>query len=229
MMNVFVLAQSAQRIKTLSHSCGVQGVDMLIHSADLTQFDPSTEPELQTCRVVLLDHGEGIEQRTDVIERLLEVNEDLKILVTGIPRLPDAERNELIFGYLDYGATGYVGADVEDQLADAMLEVSRGGAWIEPGLTAELVQRTVALRESLAAIKPHSFGFGQPEVLTPRQNQVLELLAAGMSNREIADELFISIGTVKNHVHRILEVLQASSREKAAEYYHFLQSPAAAA
>ncbi len=61
----------------------------------------------------------------------------------------------------------------------AIEELLRGGAWIEPAMTTELVQRTIALREALATIKPHTYGAGQPDVLTRRQNEVLELLAGG--------------------------------------------------
>jgi DNA-binding NarL/FixJ family response regulator len=55
--------------------------------------------------------------------------------------------------------------------------------------------------------------------LTPREHEVLELISQDLSNQEIADRLFIEVGTVKNHVHRILQKLNVTSRQDAAAYW----------
>jgi len=62
---------------------------------------------------------------------------------------------------------------------------------------------------------------GMPEDysdLTPRELEILELIANGYSNQKIANRLFIEVGTVKNHVHNILNKLDVSTREDAAAY-----------
>ena len=59
-------------------------------------------------------------------------------------------------------------------------------------------------------------------VLTSRENQILKLIADGLTNREISDTLLISESTVENHVHHIYEKLEISNRAKAVAY--FLQS-----
>ena len=54
--------------------------------------------------------------------------------------------------------------------------------------------------------------------LTPRELEILELIAKGYSNQKIADHLYIEVGTVKNHVHNILNKLDVRTREDAAAY-----------
>ena len=58
----------------------------------------------------------------------------------------------------------------------------------------------------------------QPADLTPREREILELIGEGKTNQEIADHLVIELGTVKNHVHSILQKLDVDSRHKAAAY-----------
>jgi DNA-binding NarL/FixJ family response regulator len=58
--------------------------------------------------------------------------------------------------------------------------------------------------------------------LTPREREILDLIAQGLTNQQIADRLVIEVGTVKNHVHSILQKLDVSSREDAAAYLAFL-------
>jgi DNA-binding NarL/FixJ family response regulator len=58
--------------------------------------------------------------------------------------------------------------------------------------------------------------------LTPREREVLDLIALGLTNQQIAERLVVEIGTVKNHVHRILEKLDKRSREEAAGYLRSL-------
>jgi DNA-binding NarL/FixJ family response regulator len=57
-----------------------------------------------------------------------------------------------------------------------------------------------------------------PAQLTPREREVLGMIARKMTNREIAEELILEVGTVKNHVHNVLDKLGVSNRFEAAEY-----------
>ena len=59
--------------------------------------------------------------------------------------------------------------------------------------------------------------------LTPREREILELIGEGLTNQEIADRLVIEVGTVKNHVHNILQKLDVSSRQDAAAYLSFIE------
>lgn len=104
------------------------------------------------------------------------------------------------------GALGYLLKDAPaEDLVLTIRRVSAGEAFIQP----EIASRT--LRELL---RPRQTPL---EPLSDREREVLVLLAQGASNKEIADQLVISEGTVKNHVSNILGKLQAENRTQAAE------------
>jgi DNA-binding NarL/FixJ family response regulator len=109
-----------------------------------------------------------------------------------------------------------------EQLFDALRGVMRGEAPIAPGIAGKLLD---ALRHGGVPTRPVTglAGTGAPDgdgaaVLTRREAEVLELVAEGLSNKEIAGRLTITEGTVKNHVHNALEKLHLSNRVQAAAF-----------
>ena len=118
--------------------------------------------------------------------------------------------DEYVFAALEAGAAGYLlkNADPEE-LARAIRRVYEGESVLDPAVTARVVQVTVA---ALAETAPAALR----ESLSPRERQVLRLVAAGNSNDQIAEKLYLSRGTVKNHVSRILGKLHARDRAHAA-------------
>ena len=118
-----------------------------------------------------------------------------------------------VFPALRAGAVGYLLKDATtDRLVEAVLAADRGESVLAPSVAAKLVARVAALPEPDAASAP------QPLVdpLTDRELEVLRHLAAGRSNREIAQAVFLTEGTVKNHVTNILAKLGARDRTQAA-------------
>jgi DNA-binding NarL/FixJ family response regulator len=225
---MLVLADRDARISRIQDACNEWDAEACLHVIGADRMTKIDTVSSRACDLAILDHGDPVESRLQAIKHLLSLNDSMRVIVTGIPAGDSEERTELIFSYLEAGAAGYISEDrLEADLSQVIQEVQRGGTWIEPTMTIELIQRTVALHDALEMMKPYSAVSGQADMLTRRQQEVLELLAAGLTNKEIADELFISVGTVKNHVHRILDVLRASSREQAAQYYQFLQAPSA--
>jgi RNA polymerase sigma factor (sigma-70 family) len=104
------------------------------------------------------------------------------------------------------GALGYLLKDTPaNQLVETIRRVHAGEVFIQP----EIASR--ALRELM---HPHSHSL---EPLSEREREVLVLLAQGASNREIAEKLVITEGTVKNHVSNLLAKLQAENRTQAAD------------
>ena len=119
------------------------------------------------------------------------------------------EDDEALIGGIRAGARGFLLKDVTlAQLADAIRTLAAGGSMIHPAASARLAQGRVA--------PPIDRADGWiPDALTRRELEVLRLMAAGMSNREIGHTLHMVEGTVKNHVSAILSKLGARDRTRA--------------
>lgn len=103
------------------------------------------------------------------------------------------------------GARGYLRKDVTlEQLATAVRTLASGGSMIHPTASARL-----------SSTHDRSVSPAGQDVLTPREFDVLRLMAAGFSNREVGDALRMSEGTVKNHVSEVLSKLHARDRTRA--------------
>ncbi len=112
------------------------------------------------------------------------------------------------------GANGYLLKEVSiEEVADAVRAVARGHSLISPSMASKLLQEFNELarrvEERQRATSPR---------LTERELEVLKLVAKGLSNREIAGELYIAENTVKNHIRNVLEKLNLHSRMEAVVY-----------
>jgi len=113
---------------------------------------------------------------------------------------------------LQVGAIGYLLKDMpSEELAAAIRAVHRGYAQLGPGLVQKVISRVPPPPLNPSTSLPPGF-----TELTPREWEVLRLIATGASNHEIADSLYISEGTVKNHVTNILRRLNLRDRTQAA-------------
>lgn len=122
------------------------------------------------------------------------------------------ENPDYLLEALRAGAAGYVLKDASrDELLTAVRRVLSGDSPLDPGLSARLLKRLVA--EGPARSLPEKAGHVQP--LTSREIEVLELVALGRTNREIAQSFTLSVGTVKNHVEHIIAKLGVSDRTQA--------------
>lgn len=122
-----------------------------------------------------------------------------------------------LFDAIKAGASGYLLKDLPgEEVADAIRRVDDGQAIIPPGMAATLLSEFTRLSQSPPPVE----GEERPPQLTDREVEVLRLVARGLANREIAEQLVISENTVKNHVRNILEKLHMHSRVEAAVYAH---------
>lgn len=118
-----------------------------------------------------------------------------------------------LYDAIKNGASGYLLKDSSiDQVSQAIRVVSDGQSLISPAMATKLLEEFKAI--SGAEARPA----GALPKLTDRELEVLNLVARGLNNREIAEKLFISENTVKNHVRNILEKLQLHSRVEAVMY-----------
>ncbi|WP_309133363.1 response regulator transcription factor [Cellulomonas sp.] len=154
--------------------------------------------------VLLLDLQMPRRDGIAVLEALREADDPTPVLV-----LTTFDDDALVARALGAGARGYLLKDVTlDQLVDAVRRVADGERLWQPAVTERLLR---ALLDRPAAVE----GIERPEPLTARELDVLRLLAAGWSNREIADTLHLAPGTVKNHVSAVLLKLGVRDRTRA--------------
>lgn len=151
-----------------------------------------------------------------ITEKVAQMEESPKVLVIGLPKSKNA-----ILQYVAAGASGYVLQEVStERLLDHIRAVYDDKAIVSPDIAAALMNHISELAQisTQTDIDPSAYS-----ELTPREREVLELIGEEYSNQQIADRLFIEVGTVKNHVHNILKKLDVSSRHEAAAYLPFVQ------
>ncbi len=134
---------------------------------------------------------------------------DIRIII-----LTTFDDDEFVFGALKYGASGYLLKGVSmDQLYKAIQIVYSGGAMINPDIASRVIE--LFSRKSISA-----YTIQVPEELVKELSKaewpVIRLVARGMSNKEIASELFLSEGTVRNHLSNILNKLELRDRTQLA-------------
>ena len=137
----------------------------------------------------------------DAIRQITTQDQTAKILV-----LTSFATDDKVFPALKAGALGYLLKDSNPQeLLDAIRQVSKGESWLHPSVAKKVLKELT-----------HTSAPSNLEELTERETEVLKLVAHGMSNREIADQLVISEATVRTHVSSLLAKLHLASRTQAA-------------
>ena len=123
--------------------------------------------------------------------------------------------DESIIGALQAGALGYLTKDAtRAEIGRAVAAAAAGQAVLDPGVQQRLLSAAARAAGTSLAAGPGAGDDG----LTPREAEVLRLIAAGQSNREIARSLFVSEATVKTHVNRIFAKTGARDRAQAIRY-----------
>lgn len=132
---------------------------------------------------------------------------------TKVIMLTVSEEEDDLFEAISSGAHGYLLKDMHpEELFERLEAALRGEATIAAPMAQRILRAFVEQAHRTAEL-------GQDQVeLSPREREVLELVSQGATNREIADQLFISVGTIKNHVHNILEKLHLKNRAQIAAY-----------
>ena len=161
--------------------------------------------QLQLPDVVLLDIRMPVVDGVATTKELCQLYPAIKILI-----LTTFDDDEYVSQAMSYGAKGYLLKDSPpEDLALAIRSVNKGHTHLGPGLFKKALTYTPAKVE-VASIT------SQLAELSPRENEVLNLIAVGLNNREIAHKLYISEKTVKNHVTSILSKLDLRDRTQAA-------------
>jgi len=162
------------------------------------------------CDVLLVSTRLSNQGALKLLSAMAEAEHPAQVLVLGL-----AESEQEILRYVEAGASGYVLQDDSvDELLRNVRAVSSGHAIVSPEMAGALVARVAELSQ----LFEDAFAIDSSGDLTPREREVLQLIGQGLTNRQIAERLVIELGTVKNHVHSILDKLNVSSRRDAAAY-----------
>jgi len=133
----------------------------------------------------------------------------IRVVVFGIKELPEA-----VTEMIEAGAAGYVREDASvDEFREVVRLAARGEARVAPQIASSLFSRLAALASVLRADER-----AKNVKLTPRELEILRLVAEGLTNKEIAARLHVEQQTVKNHMHNILERLSLRRRQQAVQY-----------
>ena len=152
-----------------------------------------------------LPDGNGI----SIIEKIREQDAQALILVVSAWSTQDS-----LFSAIQAGATGYVLKERDDvEVALAIRSILRGGAPIDPFVAREILKQISIPAISLTVEQNRPAA--DQETLTQREQEILSLVAQGLSNREIAEQLCVSRYTVESHIKHIYRKLSVSKRTKA--------------
>ncbi|HVE77071.1 MAG TPA: response regulator transcription factor [Actinomycetota bacterium] len=159
--------------------------------------------------VVLMDVKMPNRSGIETARAMKETNPNAKILMLTV-----SDEESDLYEAIKAGASGYLLKEISiEEVANAVRAVHLGQSLISPSMASKL------LSEFQTMVQKGTDRPGAPTPkLTPRELEVLKLVATGSNNRDIAKELFISENTVKNHVRNILEKLHLHSRMEAVVY-----------
>lgn len=184
----------------------------VVGEADNGQRALAQVPLLQP-DVVLMDIRMPVMDGVAATQAMAQLHPDVRVLV-----LTTFDDHEYVSQAMRLGARGYLLKDTEpEELALAIRAVYKGHTQLGPGL---MEKALLSPEPVISATEP------PPELaqLTPRELEVLQLIASGANNREIAQTLYLSENTVKNYVTSILNRLNLRDRTQAALFAHSLRS-----
>jgi DNA-binding NarL/FixJ family response regulator len=206
------LEQTRERLRILvcdDHALFRRGLQMVLDA----------EPDLELV-------GEASDGE-EVVERAQELMPDVILMDVRMPRksgieaateikdaLTISDEEADLYEAIKAGASGYLLKEIPiDEVADAIRSVWAGQSRISPSMASKLLTEFAAISKA-SEEKPQ---IATPK-LTDREMEVLQLVAQGLNNRDIAKQLYISENTVKNHIRNILEKLHLHSRMEAVVY-----------
>ncbi len=166
--------------------------------------------------IVLLDLGLRSQNSLDVVKLVKKNFQETKIIVMDlIPLQAD------VFEFVQAGVSGFILKDANvTEFYKTIRSVYKGAQVLPPNLTGSLFSQII--EHAINGSKPSAIV--EAVRLTKRERQVIELIADGSTNKEIAQKLHLSTYTVKSHVHNILEKLSLHTRVQIAKHAHLSES-----
>lgn len=184
-------------LRAVFEEAGVEVAGEASGGVEAVEMVTALQPDVLVLDLRMPDMG-GVE----VCTRLAQISPDVRIIV-----LSSFAADEDVFGALSAGACSYIMKDVSPDALVAAVRGVAGGQTVLDGVVAQRLLETTHLPAD-----------AESESLSPREHEVLELMALGLANRQIAARLWISEATVKTHVSHILAKLSQPDRTQAIVY-----------
>jgi two-component system response regulator DegU len=207
--NVFLATENRLLRDTLARllrkQSGIRVAGMVANTENI-----SGQVQESACDMVLTDFSPG-SSNSLLLHALHEENSQLKIILIGMEDDP-----EIFMNAVRLGARGYVLKDASAlEIVTAIRRVGRGEAICPPNLCMVLIEHV--WNEERRKLQSCGAAGAISSRLTHRQVQLMNLVADGLSNKEIATSLNLSQYTVKNHLRRVMRQVEATSRYDAVE------------
>ena len=197
---LFLIADTAVYVEVLARRMSDVGSGVVVVGTSTSVREALRAVSELRPDIILLDVAAA--PRLAEVQRLARVAAGARIIALGITETPHR-----VVAWAEAGIVAYVARDATfDELLTTLRQVQAGEASCSPRIAAALFRR---LAERVGTASTAS-------ALTPREREILTLIDQGLSNKEIAQRLYIELATVKNHVHHILAKLHVHRRGEAA-------------
>lgn len=182
---------------------------------DVISFATTTKEGLaqaDNAKIVLADAALPGNGALQISEKIGKKRPHTHVLITGVEK-----SSNNVLKYIEAGASGYILKEfsIEELLAQVRA-LPEGKAHADPEMVARLIERLSELAELCDSAKSAS---ERIETLSAREQEILRLVSKGMTNADIGKKLHIEVGTVKNHVHNILQKLDVANRQEATKLF----------
>lgn len=188
-------------VDLLEEAAGIEVVGEAASGVQAIELARQLQPDVVLMDVIL--PGGGVEATRAIRQHVPQT----KVLMLTV-----SEAEEDLFGAIEAGASGYLLKEIEpEELVQAVRQVHAGQAILSPAVAVKVLQRMRREPEQLSTS-------AEPPTLTPREEEVIRLLAQGLTNQEIAQRLIVAESTVKTHIRNILQKTGTRNRAEVVAW-----------
>ena len=207
-MEILIVEDYIHTRKTTAYGLKIKLQDVVISEAENGQSALNYIKSGHKPDVILMDISMPVMNGIDATLHIKNILPDAKVIM-----LTSFSEKKLVLSAFKSGANAYCLKNIKlDELVNVIRSVLNGAMWIDPAIAQFILEIMQSNTLDTQLQETCSYDFD----LTSREKDILKLVAAGKSNKEIADELILSIHTVKNHLKNILQKLCVEDRTKAA-------------